>query len=125
MTHSNPPKITGTRYVLAVKDLKDSAAYYQNQLGFTSVWTDGNWHFLSRELFFVMLGECKDDVSAFETNDHSYYAYIEMENVKTLYDEYQKRDVDIIAELKDKDWGQREFAIRTIDGHRIMFGETL
>lgn len=122
---SNIPKITGTRFVLAVKDLKKSATYYQDQLGFKSVWTDGNWHYLKRELFFVMLGECKDDVSAFETNNHSYFAYIEMEHLPALYEEYLNKDVDIIAELDDKDWGQREFAICTIDGHRVMFGEAI
>ena len=120
---SNQPNITGTRYVLAVRDLKKSAEYYQHKLGFQSVWTDGNWHFLSREKFFVMLGECADDRSAFETNNHSYFAYIDVENIDALYKEFQSKEVDIPSSLEDKPWGQREFSVRTIDGHRIMFGQ--
>lgn len=121
----NQPKITGARYVLAVKDLAKSAAYYEKQLGFTTWWAGEGWHFLRREKFLVMLGECPDDRSAFETNNHSYFAYIDVENIDSLYREYQSKDVEILGEIADKPWGQREFAIRTIDGHRIMFGEPL
>ena len=73
----------------------------------------------------VMLGECADDRSAFETRNHSYFAYVDLENIDVLYAEFQAKDVDIISEISDQTWGQREFAIRTIDGHRIMFGEEI
>ena len=117
--------IKGTRYVLAVKDLKKSADYYQHQLGFTTWWSGAGWHFLRREDFMVMLGECPDDRSAFETRNHSYFAYVDLENIDALYTEFQAKEVEIISEIADKTWGQREFAIRTIDGHRIMFGEAI
>jgi catechol 2,3-dioxygenase-like lactoylglutathione lyase family enzyme len=120
-----PVKITGTRYVLSVKDLAKSPAYYQKQLGLTTWWAGEGWHFLRRGNFMVMLGECADDLSAYETNNHSYFAYIEVENIEALYQEYFIKAVEILQELSDKPWGQREFAIRTIDGHRIMFGEEL
>jgi catechol 2,3-dioxygenase-like lactoylglutathione lyase family enzyme len=122
---SNPLKITGARYVLAVKDLIKSAEYYRDQLGFTSLWREGGWQFLFREKFIVMLGECPDDRSAFETVNHSYFAYIDVENIDELYREYGSKEVEILSEIGNKPWGQREFSIRTIDGHRIMFGEEI
>lgn len=122
---TSKPKITGCRYVLAVQDMKKSAEFYQNQLGFSTTWNDDNWHFLKREKFVVMLGECADDVSAFETNNHSYFAYIEVENIDALFEEYSSKEIEILREPEDQPWGQREFAIRTIDGHRIMFGEEI
>ena len=118
-------KITHTRHVLAVQDLAKSVAYYQNQLGFSTDWTDDGWHALSREKFTIMLGECREDVSAFETNNHSYFAYIEVTGIDVLYKELQTREIEITSGLVDKPYGQREFAIQTIDGHRIMFGETI
>lgn len=119
-------KILRTRYVLAVKDLAKSVDYYKNKLGFETIWEDGGgWHCLGRDGFDVMLGECPDDRSAFELENHSYFAYINMENVDDLYNELVSRDCDISSRLQSKPWGQREFGIRTIDGHRIMFGETL
>lgn len=119
------PTITGTRYVLAVKNLQESADYYQTQLGFESLWADGGWHFLRRGKFFVMLGECADDRSAFETRNHSYFAYIDVESIDSLYEEYSSRKIDILSKIENKPWGQREFSVRTIDGHRIMFGEAI
>lgn len=95
---NTPPKITGTRYVLAVQDLAKSGAYYEHQLGFT----DGGWHFLAREKFFVMLGECSDDRSAFETRNHSYFAYIDVENIDALYHEYQSKEIEIHSKIENK-----------------------
>jgi catechol 2,3-dioxygenase-like lactoylglutathione lyase family enzyme len=119
------PKITGSRFVLAVKDLKKSAGFYEKQLGFTTLWAGDGWHFLGREKFIVMLGECADEPSAFEMGDHSYFAYIDVENIDELYREYSLKEIEILSKIEDKPWGQREFSIRTIDGHRIMFGQEL
>jgi len=119
---TKPPKITGTRYVLAVKSLFKSADYYEKQLGFKTLWFGDSWHFLGRDKFVVMLGECADEPSAFETGDHAYFAYVDVENIDELYHEYSSKEVDVLSEIADKPWGQREFSIRTIDGHRIMFG---
>ena len=118
-------KFTGTRHVLAVQDLTKSVDFYKDQLDFECVWTDGNWAFLQRNAFFLMLGECREDVSAHETNNHSYFAYVETTSIDSFYNECKINDVEIISALTNQPWGQREFGIRTIDGHRIMFGETL
>jgi catechol 2,3-dioxygenase-like lactoylglutathione lyase family enzyme len=116
-------EITGSRYVLAVKDLKKSAQYYQEELGFTTTWAYDGWHQLHREKFIVMLGECPDDKSAFETHNHSYFAYVDVQDIDTLFKEYALKNVEITSFVADKPWGMREFSIRTIDGHRIMFGQ--
>ncbi len=118
------PKITGSRFVLAVKSLFKSADYYERQLGFITLWTGDGWHFMGREKFIVMLGECPDEPSAFEIGDHSYFAYVDVENIDELYREYSSKEVDVLNEIGDKPWGMREFSIRTIDGHRITFGQS-
>jgi catechol 2,3-dioxygenase-like lactoylglutathione lyase family enzyme len=119
------PEIVSTRYVLAVRNLDASAAFYKDKLGFSTVWAGDGWHFLSRGTCFIMLGECPDDVSAYETNNHSYFAYVDVKGIDLLYDELAANGVDILSKPADRPWGQREFAIRTIDGHRIMFGEQI
>lgn len=117
------PIINSTRYVLAVQDLAKSATFYQEKLGFASDWHIGGWHQLSRGACTVMLGECPDDRSAFETRNHSYFAYIDVSDIDALHEELRLKNVDIVYPLGDKPWGQREFGICTIDGHRIMFGQ--
>jgi catechol 2,3-dioxygenase-like lactoylglutathione lyase family enzyme len=120
-----PSKITGVRYVLAVKDLEKSGDYYASKLGFKTLWKCQGWHFLSREKFIVMLGECPDDHSAFEAVNHSYFAYIDVENIDALYQEFKFKEIEMLSDIINEPWGQREFSIRTIDGHRICFGEEI
>ena len=116
-------KITGSRYVLAVNNLVTSADFYKNKLGFQTLWEEGGWHFLIRDDIKIMLGECPDDKPASEINSHSYFAYLEVDNIDMLYKEYQSKGVEVLSSIENKPWGQREFSIRTIDGHRITFGE--
>src|SRR5687767_6729200 len=118
-------KFTGSRYVLAVKNLKASAEFYKDQLGFQTIWEGDGWHFVSRDAVNIMLGECPDDKPAFEIQCHSYFAYLDVENVDELYDELKSASVEILSKLENKPWGQREFSIRTIDGHRITLGEAV
>ena len=119
------PQFVGASYVLAVQDLAKAVEYYQSQLGFETTWIVDGWHALKRGSFRVMLGECPDDRSAFETRNHSYFAYIDVDRIEALYQEYKEKEIEFIKELKDEPWGQKEFGIRTIDGHRIMFGEAI
>lgn len=125
MKHKQEPKILNTRYVLAVKDLSISVDYYKSLLGFDTWWEGEGWHFLKRGSFLVMLGECPDDRSAHETKNHSYFAYIDVENIDDLYDEFVSKEIKNLGIIEDKPWGQREFSLQTIDGHRMMFGQEI
>ncbi|MGC3945809.1 MAG: VOC family protein [Chryseolinea sp.] len=119
------PTLSGSRYVLAVKDLAASAEFYKSKLGFKTLWEDGSWHFLTRDEVTIMLGECPDERSASELGDHSYFAYIDVTSIDDIYNEFKSKGVTVLSDIENKPWGQREFGIRTIDGHRINFGESL
>jgi uncharacterized glyoxalase superfamily protein PhnB len=108
-----------------VKDLAASVAYYRDTLGLALDFETPGWAFLSRGRFQVMLGECRDAMPAAELGDHSYFAYVTVENIDALHGEYAARGVDFIQPLADKPWGMREFGVRTPEGHRIMFGESV
>ena len=119
------PEITQARFVLAVLDLKRSTDYYTSVLGLAIDFEVPGWSFLSRGDFRIMLGECADAISPAELGDHSYYGYITVSDIDTLYGEYQKSGVQFIQPLTNKPWGMREFGVRTVDGHRLMFGQEL
>ncbi|MDX1439673.1 MAG: VOC family protein, partial [Rubricoccaceae bacterium] len=99
--------VIGTRHVLAVKDLETSAAYFMDVLGFKRDFDVDGWEFLSLGSFCVMLGECPKDVSARETNNHSYFAYIEVDDVDVLYTRYSDSGAEIISDIADKPWEMR------------------
>jgi uncharacterized glyoxalase superfamily protein PhnB len=113
------------RYVLAVQNLQKSVDYYQKKLGFVTDWAFDGWHQLHRDNFIVMLGECSDNVSAFETRNHSYFAYVEVDNIDALHVELVQKGVEIMYPLRSQAWGMREFGICTPDGHRMMFGQPI
>ncbi len=116
---------TKVRFVLAVLDLAKSTEYYTSVLGLTIDFTAPGWTFLSRGNFRVMLGECSDAIPPLDLGDHNWYGYISVSDATTLFVEYRDAGADFTQTLADKPWGIREFGIRTIDGHRIMFGQEL
>jgi catechol 2,3-dioxygenase-like lactoylglutathione lyase family enzyme len=120
-------RIVDSRCVLAVRNLEESTRFYVDVLGFRRDFGDGSdgWSFLSRDAFKLMLGECPDEKPASELGDHSYVAYLIVEGVDQLYQELSARGAHVISQPVDEPWGQREFGIRTADGHRIRFGEPI
>ena len=119
------PRIVDSRCALAVRNLKESTQFYIDVLGFRRDFGDGSdgWSFLSRDHFKVRLGECPDEKPASELGDHAYFVYLTVEGLDELYQELCARGAEVLSEPEDQPWGQREFSIRTPDGHRIRFGE--
>jgi catechol 2,3-dioxygenase-like lactoylglutathione lyase family enzyme len=118
-------EFTKARYTLAVLDLTRSTTYYTTVLGLGIDFTAPGWTFLSRGGFRVMLGECVDALPPAQLGDHSWYGYVTVSDASTLFAEYRAAGVEFTQTLSDKPWGMREFGVRTIDGHRIMFGQEL
>lgn len=118
-------EMTKVRCVLAVPDLARSTDYYTTVLGLRVDFTAPGWSFLSRESFRVMLGECTDAIPPHALGDHAWYAYVTVDDAAALFGEYRAAGAEFTQTLADKPWGMREFGVRTIDGHRIMFGQEL
>jgi len=118
--------ITKTRYVIAVQDLAKSAAFYRDVLGFAiQEIGDPGWRFFVKDACCIMAGECVDAMPARETGDHSYFAYIDVDDIDAYCAQVKKAGAELIKDLRSEPWGMREFGIRTVDGHRIMFGQQL
>ena len=59
-----------------------------------------------------MLGECRDALPAHELGDHSYFAYLRVDDVDAYYDELKSKRMKLSA-LATEPWGMREFGVRT------------
>lgn len=119
------PDFTKVRFVLAVPELARSTEYYTSVLGLTIDFTAPGWTFLSRGSFRVMLGECVDAIPPGKLGDHSWYGYVTVSDAAALFAEYRDAGAEFTQVLADKPWGMREFGVRTLDGHRLMFGQEL
>ncbi|MCC7476863.1 VOC family protein [bacterium] len=115
--------VTRSMFVIAVPDLAVSSAYYRDVLGFeVSEVGDPGWRMYDLGACRMLVGECPDAIPPRDTGDHSYFAYLIMEEIDSYYQTLKARSVEFVKTLRDEPWAMREFGIRTIDGHRIMFG---
>ena len=117
-------RLLRTRHILAVNNLRTSTDFYTNVLGFSRDFGDESdgWSWLSRDGFRVGLGECANEPPAGTLGDHSYIAYVTVDDVDAVYSDFVSRGARISRAPESKPWGMREFALKTPDGHRITFG---
>lgn len=118
--------IRKTMFVLAVPKLQVSAAYYRDVLGFAiHEIGDPGWRMYVRDDCRIMAGECPGAMQAAELGDHAYYGYWVVDDARTYFHEVSARGAEVLKPLRDEPWGMREFALRTVDRHRIMIGQDL
>jgi predicted enzyme related to lactoylglutathione lyase len=117
--------VTRTMYVIAVPDLERSCAFYRDVLGFTvETMGDSNsgWRMLVHGACRIMAGECPDALPPADLGDHSYFAYLVVDDVDAWWTRVAGRAA-IGKPITDEPWNMREFGLRTVDGHRIMVGQ--
>ncbi len=118
-------KVAKTQHILAVNDFDSAVKYFVEKLGFALDKTIGGWAFLHLDSFYLMVGDCRGEAPARDTNNHSLFAYVNCEEIDELYRQYQENGVEFNQKIADKPWGLREFGVETPEGHRIMFGQSI
>ncbi len=118
--------INRTRFVIAVPDLKISSAFYRDVLGFSihQIPDPGFLFYVSGECT-IFAGECSDEIHPSKLGDHSYFAYLEIDDIDAYYESVRAKGAKIRKPLRDEPWGMREFGVETADGHRIMFASQI
>lgn len=118
------PTILQNHYVLAVHDVKKSAQFYVDVLGFKIVSQPAGWIFVKKDQCLIMLGECPNDMHPSELGCHNYFAYLMVDDADAYHAQVQRAGIQLDA-VADQPWGMREFGIRTPDGHRIRIGQMI
>lgn len=120
------PTVVRARSVLAVQDLGRSRRFYLDVLGFgEDPISSPGWSFLSKDAFHLMLGECRDEVAASATGNHSWFVHLLVDDVDTYYQQVRARGAEILSPPADRPYGLREFVLCTPDGHRLVVGQPL
>ena len=118
--------ITRHMYVIAVPDLARSAAFYRDVLGFdTHDMGNGGWRMFVKDDCRIMAGACPDAMPAADLGDHSYFAYLVVDDVDAYFAQVASAGAELIKPLRSEPWRMREFGVRTVDGHRIMIGSAI
>jgi uncharacterized glyoxalase superfamily protein PhnB len=118
--------ILGSTHVIAVPDLAASSAFYRDVLGFqVKEIGDPGWRLFVKDACRIMAGECRDATPPREIGDHSYFLYLDVDDVDAAHASALARGAEITKRPRTETWGMREFGLRTIDGHRIMLGQRI
>jgi len=118
--------ILKNHYVLAVPDASATAQFFVDVLGFKpSPVNDDGWRFVSKDNLLVMLGTCPDAIPANQLGDHSYFAYLVVDDVDAYHKIIKTKEAATFSEPTSQPWGMREFGLATPDGHRIMIGQKI
>jgi uncharacterized glyoxalase superfamily protein PhnB len=112
-------------YVLAVPDLARSSAFYRDALGFAIRELAPGWLVYEKDGCRIMAGECSDAIPPRDLGDHSYFAYLAVDDVAAYHARAVAAGAEITKPLRDEPWGMREFGLRTADGHRLMIGSEM
>jgi len=123
---SGEPRLKCVIPILLVRDVKASAAWFQQKLLFEidflhglppfygSVSRDGvclHMRFVGRPAFAQMAAREKSLV----------FASIEVTNVQRLFEEFQSREVEFAQKLMKQPWGGTDFHVRDPDGNVLSF----
>jgi len=102
--------------------LKIVVVFYRDVLGFTihSI-ADPGWLFYMSGECTIMAGECPSAIPPQKLGDHSYFAYLQIDEIDAIYASVLSSGAKICKAIRDEPWGMREFGLVTVDGHRIMF----
>ncbi|WP_087691499.1 MULTISPECIES: VOC family protein [unclassified Pandoraea] len=113
-------------FVLAVPSIERSAAYFSDVLGFQVEWAEASdWRLVSRGAVRIMLGGCPNAQPPSQIGDHSYFGYMEVDDVDALYKEFALKEAILLMPPTDRPYGMREFTIATPDGHRFVVGQVI
>jgi catechol 2,3-dioxygenase-like lactoylglutathione lyase family enzyme len=90
------PEVVAATFVLAVADLEASRKFYCEKLGFTEDLRTEGWSFLIRGACRLRIGDCGPTVQPVSAcQDHSWFAYLHVDDIAGLYAEVRKHAVEI------------------------------
>lgn len=116
-----------------VDDVFSSAEYYRDLLGFSFDRFYGEppaFVMVRRDGIQIMLRQPPSPrVSVMAPNrsrmDHTFDAYVYVDNVDALYEEFKSRGADILFEPHNQPHNCREIEVRDPNGYIICFGQDL
>jgi hypothetical protein len=116
------PEVLANHYVLAVHDIRRAADWFIRTLGFAVHNEPPGWIFVKRDNCMIMMGECLDSIPAKDLGDHSYFAYLLVDDADAFYAMALQSGAEIGMKVATKPWAMREFGLVMPEGHRIMVG---
>jgi uncharacterized glyoxalase superfamily protein PhnB len=123
--------------ILACTSVSNAIDYYTQRLGFQLAWQmppndQGEVEFACVKLgdAEILLGILEGFVSAEDVDKRGigiqlYINLLESLKIDEIYDHAQKHGAHITREIQTRDWGERAFNVKDVDGYNLMIAQTL
>lgn len=120
-----------------VENLDETIDFYRNNLGFKVDWKGTLFSIIRRDGATLMLRQLnkknlkRPNIIPFKeagwhTNkEEAWDAYIWVDEVDNLYQSLKKKNVQIVKEIQNTDYGNREFEIEDNNGYILCFGQEI
>jgi len=120
-----PPILKDAIPILLVRDVKASAGFFQQKLGFEIDFLHGMPPFygaVSRDGARLHIRFVHEPVFAqIAAQEKVICASVEVSNVQGLFEEFKARNVEFAQKLTKQAWGGTDFCVRDPDGNVISF----
>ena len=126
-----------TRWSIApyfhVTDVVAAANYYRDMLGFgyDRFWGEPvSFCMVYRRGVVIMLSQHTDPAAVrpnrlADVHGEAWDAYVWIDDADGLLAEYRARDVKIVRDICDQEYGCRDFEVEDSSGYRLCFGQAL
>ncbi len=106
--------------IFAVKDVRETVAFYRDVLGFAGEWFWGDPASFAGATWGdvqVMFNQQPDLAQKLEGHQHHYWA----DEIEALHARHAAAGAPIISPIENKPWGIREYTIRDPNGYHLRF----
>ena len=114
-----------------VTDVSKSIKFYEENLGFSTVATDGNpitWAELENGKMTIMFNsydDVKSSISGYPTKTNSsnliMFEYDNSDEIKHIYSNLKAKNLEFFTDYTETDYGKIEFGIYDLDKNMILF----
>lgn len=114
----------GAAPILAVSDLGETLAYYENVLGFGNPWRwegGDDYGGIGRGGAWLMF----DRNPAVARHVRGHMVWLHVTGVDSIYAEHKRAGANIVMELANQPWGFREYRIEDNNGYHLRIAEPL
>ena len=110
-----------TTVILPVKNVLETAKFYQDKLGFevSLIWENPAYGSVRRGNVVIEFGEGRKEFAG------SGVCFIHVDNADNIYNEFKSKDIEFVGDLSDRDYGSRDFRIKDNNGNILILGHPL
>lgn len=119
-------RIAGVIPQLRTTDLSGSIDFYTRRLGMALAFRYGDFYAGIRagaQEFHLKLSDDADPSVAFVRQHDHFHLYFQTDDIDGAAELVRQNGITLLRDVRDTDWGTREFVIQDDQGHTLYFGQ--